>query len=300
MPQPDNKTPESGGFSINGHRMRAPHLEGGLYLVSTPIGHLKDITLRALETLAGADMVACEDTRVSRVLLSHYGIDTPVLAYHEHNADVASQKILHALDAGPVALVSDAGTPLVSDPGSRLVTQVLEAGHRVFPIPGASAVLAALVAAGLGDNQFQFVGFLPTKEKARRDVFQALASSDATLIFYESPKRIAACLANAASVMGDDRPAVVGRELTKRFETFYRGTLGELAETFAQSDTPKGEIVLLIGRGAPVDAHFDLDGALQERLAKVPLKQAVDEVTGMSGLKRRDIYQRALQLRDAQ
>ena len=300
MPQPADKTPETGGFSINGYALRAPRLEDGLYLVSTPIGHLKDITIRALETLAGAHLIACEDTRVSRVLLSHYGIATPVMSYHEHNADFASVKILEALEHGSVALISDAGTPLVSDPGSRLVTQVLEAGYKVFPIPGASAVLAALVAADLGHNQFYFAGFLPTKEKARSTVFQTLGGSDATLVFYESPKRIAACLKSAASVLGNDRPAVVGRELTKRFETFYRGTLGELAEEFAQADTPKGEIVLLIGRGAPQDIMFDLDAALQDRLAKVPLKQAVDEVTGLSGMKRRDIYQRALQLRDAQ
>lgn len=300
MPQPTDKTPETGGFSINGYGLRAPRLEDGLYLVSTPIGHLKDITLRALETLAGAQLIACEDTRVSRVLLSHYGIATAVMAYHEHNSDTASVKIIEALQNGPVALISDAGTPLVSDPGSRLVTQVLEAGHRVIPIPGASAVLAALVAADLGDNQFHFVGFLPTKEKARSTVFQSLGGHDATLVFYESPKRIAACLKSAATVYGNDRPAVVGRELTKRFETFYRGTLGELAEEFANADTPKGEIVLLIGRGAAQEEAFDLEAALQDRLAKVSLKQAVDEVTGMSGLKRRDVYQRALQLKDAQ
>lgn len=300
MPQPTDKTPETGGFSINGYGLRAPRLEDGLYLVSTPIGHLKDITLRALETLAGAQLIACEDTRVSRVLLSHYGIATPVMAYHEHNSDTASVKIIEALQNGPVALISDAGTPLVSDPGSRLVTQVLEAGHKVIPIPGASAVLAALVAADLGDNQFHFVGFLPTKEKARSTVFQSLGGHDATLVFYESPKRIAACLTSAATVYGNDRPAVVGRELTKRFETFYRGTLGELAEEFANADTPKGEIVLLIGRGAAQEEAFDLEAALQDRLAKVSLKQAVDEVTGMSGLKRRDVYQRALQLKDAQ
>lgn len=300
MPQPADKSPEKGGFSINGYGLHAPRLEDGLYLVSTPIGHLKDITVRALETLAAAHLIACEDTRVSRVLLSHYGITTPVMAYHEHNADTASAKIIEALKHGPVALISDAGTPLVSDPGSRLVTQVLEADHKVIPVPGASAVLAALVAADLGDNQFHFVGFLPTKEKARSAVFQTLGGSDATLVFYESPKRIAACLKNAAAVLGNDRPAVVGRELTKRFETFYRGTLGDLAEEFANSDTPKGEIVLLIGRGAPQEEMFDLDAALNDRMAKVPLKQAVDEVSGMSGLKRRDVYQRALQLRDAQ
>lgn len=300
MSQPTDKTPDSGGFSINGHGLRAPRLEGGLYLVSTPIGHLKDISLRALETLAGADLIACEDTRVTRVLLSHYGISTPVVAYHEHNAEAAGAKIIEALETGPVALVSDAGTPLVSDPGSRLVTAVLKAGHKIFPVPGASAVLTALVGADLGDNQFYFAGFLPTKEKARSDVFRSLGGFDATLVFYESPKRIAACLKNATAVLGDDRPAVVGRELTKRFETFYRGSLGQLAEEFAGSATPKGEIVLLIGRGASQEAEFDLDAALGDRLEQVSLKQAVDDVTGLSGLKRRDVYQRALQLRDAQ
>lgn len=300
MAQPTDRTPETGGFSINGYGLQAPRLEDGLYLVSTPIGHLKDITLRALETLAGAHLIACEDTRVSRVLLSHYGISTPVIPYHEHNSDQASVKILEALHHGPVALISDAGTPLVSDPGSRLVTLALEAGSNVVPIPGASAVLAALVAADLGDNQFHFAGFLPTKEKARSAVFQSLGGSEATLVFYESPKRIAACLRNAAAILGDDRPAVVGRELTKRFETFYRGTLGELAKQFEHSDTPKGEIVLLIARSTAQDEAFDLDVALIDRLAKGSLKQAVEEVTGMSGLKRRDVYQRALQLRDAQ
>tara|TARA_R110002124_G_scaffold61155_3_gene167471 strand:- start:3876 stop:4796 length:921 start_codon:yes stop_codon:yes gene_type:complete len=306
MPQPADKIAdtgrktESGGFSINGHRLHAPRLEAGLYLVSTPIGHLKDITLRALETLASAHLIACEDTRVSRVLLSHYGITTPVISYHEHNAETAGRKIVEELDNGPVALISDAGTPLVSDPGGRLVSQVLEAGHQVVPVPGASAVLAALVAADLGDSQFHFIGFLPTKEKARADLFRASGALAATVIFYDSPKRIAASLKTAVNVLGADRPAVVGRELTKRFETFYRGTLGQLAGEFAAAPTPKGEIVLLIGRGAQQADAFDLDGALSERLAKVSLKQAVDDVMMISGLKRRQIYQRALQLRDGE
>lgn len=288
------------GFSIDGNVLRAPRLEAGLYLVSTPIGHLKDITLRALETLAASSLIACEDTRVSRVLLSHYGISVPLMAYHEHNADEAGAKILKALDSGPVSLISDAGTPLISDPGSRLVSQVLEADHNVVAIPGASAVLTALVTAGLGDTQFFFVGFLPVKEKARTDALQSLRSTNATLVFYESPKRIAATLSNAVKVLGADRPAVIGRELTKRFETFYRGTLESLANDFADAATPKGEIVLLIGRGDQNDDAFDLDDELKKRLAKVSLKQAVEDVGQVSGLPRRQIYQRALQIRDGE
>lgn len=288
------------GFSIDGHNLRAPRLEAGLYLVSTPIGHLKDITLRALETLAASSLIACEDTRVSRVLLSHYGISVPLIAYHEHNADEAGAKILQALERGPVSLISDAGTPLISDPGSRLVPQVLEAGHNVFPIPGASAVLAALVTAGLGDAQFLFAGFLPVKEKARADALQSFKATNATLVFYESPKRIAATLSSAARVLGSDRQAVIGRELTKRFETFYRGTLQKLADEFANAQTPKGEIVLLIGRGSEDAEAFDLDGELKKQLAKVSLKQAVEDIGEISGLPRRQVYQRALQIRDAE
>lgn len=290
----------SGGFSIDGHSLHAPRLEDGLYLVSTPIGHLKDITLRALETLAASRLIACEDTRVSRVLLSHYGISVPLMAYHEHNAEDASAKILHALDAGPVSLISDAGTPLISDPGSRLVAKVLEHDHRVIPIPGASAVLAALVTAGLGDAQFYFAGFLPVKEKARADALQSLKTINGSLVFYESPKRIAATLSTAAHVLGAGRRAVIGRELTKRFETFYRGTLQSLAEDFANAATPKGEIVLLVERAANEENPFDLDGTLKARLAKVSLKQAVEDVVEISGLPRRQIYQRALQIRDAE
>ncbi|MFK8033499.1 MAG: 16S rRNA (cytidine(1402)-2'-O)-methyltransferase [Hyphomicrobiales bacterium] len=300
MTQVADDTAPSIGFSINGHALCAPRLEPGLYLVSTPIGHLKDITLRALETLAASSLIACEDTRVSRVLLSHYGVSVPLMTYHEHNADEAGAKILSALESGPVSLISDAGTPLISDPGSRLVSQVLEADYNIIAIPGASAVLTALVTAGLGDTQFFFAGFLPVKEKARVDALQALKATNATLVFYESPKRIAATLSSATKVLGADRQAVIGRELTKRFETFYRGTLESLSNEFAEAATPKGEIVLLIGRGDQDDDAFDLDGELKKRLSKVSLKQAVEDVGQVSGLPRRQIYQRALQIRDGE
>ena len=285
-------------FTISQTSLRAPDLEAGLYIVSTPIGHLKDMTLRALETLASANMIACEDTRVTRVLLNHYGIQTPLISYNEHNSEGATAKILHALETGSVALVSDAGTPLVSDPGLRLVPSVLAAGYKVFPIPGASAVLAALVAAGLGDAQFYFAGFLPTKSKARADTLQKLRDIDATLVFYESPNRIAATLRAACDVYGPERAAAVCREITKRFETHYRGTLGELADEFEALPRPKGEIVLLIERGSDDAVEFDVDAALHNALESMSVKQAVAEVTNISGLPRRDIYQRALQLKN--
>lgn len=285
-------------ITLSGHKLPAPPLEAALYLVSTPIGHLKDITIRALETLAACHVIACEDTRVSRTLLQHYGISTRVIAYHEHNADQAGTAILEALDQGPVALISDAGTPLISDPGNRLVPRVLEAGHKIVPIPGASAVLSALVASGLGDEQFYFAGFLPSKSKARDTALQSLANLDATLVLYESPRRLTALLQAAVPLFGTDRPVCVARELTKRFETFYRGSLGALAAQFADSETPKGEVVVLIGRGGPDPASaFDLDAALHAALAEWPLKQAVADVTAASGLPRREVYQRALALK---
>ncbi len=285
-------------FTILRNTIHAPDLEEALYIVSTPIGHLKDITIRALETLAAADLIACEDTRVTRILLNHYGIQTALISYNEHNAETASDKILQALASGSVALVSDAGTPLISDPGLRLVPLVLEAGHKIVPIPGASAVLAALVAAGLGDAQFYFAGFLPTKIKARQEAFKNLASIDATLVFYESPNRITSTLRAACEIFGPDRAAVISREITKRFETHYRGTLGTLAEEFEAAARPKGEIVLLIERGSSESAPFDVDAALKLSLETMSVKQAVAEVTKASGLPRRDIYSRALQLKN--
>lgn len=294
----DRAAAGSGRFVLCGYDMHAPRLESALYLVATPIGNLKDISVRALETLAACGLIACEDTRVSRKLLQHYGINTPLMAYHEHNADQAGEAVLAALGRGPVALISDAGTPLISDPGNRLVPMVLKAGHNIIPIPGASAVLSALVASGLGDEQFYFAGFIPTKSKARDKVLQGFARLDATLVLYESPRRLTALLEAAMPIFGADRPACVAREVTKRFETFYRGSLGALATQFAQAETPKGEVVVLIGRGAMGHATaFDLDEALKLALADQPLKQAVAEVADASGLPRRQVYQRALALK---
>jgi 16S rRNA (cytidine1402-2'-O)-methyltransferase len=220
-----NGTGEGGRtFRLHNAVIPARPLEPALYLVATPIGNLSDITLRALETLAGADVLACEDTRVTRVLLDRYGIVNRPYAYHEHNADEAGPRLISALEAGKsVALVSDAGTPLVSDPGYRLALLAIAAGHRVVPIPGASAPLAALVGSGLPNDAFFFAGFLPTKDKARRDRLAELSAVPATLLFFESPHRIAATVTAAADVLGEGRAACVCRELTKTFEEFRRG-----------------------------------------------------------------------------
>ncbi|MHB0951050.1 MAG: 16S rRNA (cytidine(1402)-2'-O)-methyltransferase [Allorhizobium sp.] len=276
-------------------------LEPALYLVATPIGNLGDITLRALETLAGADVLACEDTRVTRVLLDRYGIQNRPYAYHEHNADEAGPKLIAALDAGKsVALVSDAGTPLVSDPGYRLGQLAIEAGHRVVPIPGPSAPLAALVGSGLPNDAFFFAGFLPTKDKARRDRLAELSNVPATLLFFESPHRIGATLSAAAEVLGPARAASVCRELTKTFEEFRRGTLGELAQYYAGDRVVKGEIVLVIGPPAPPEApeQSEVDALLSQLAATLPAAKAATEAARQTGLPRKDLYQRILELKD--
>ncbi|WP_283196417.1 16S rRNA (cytidine(1402)-2'-O)-methyltransferase [Rhizobium sp. AN80A] len=270
--------------------------EPGLYLVATPIGNLGDITLRALETLAGADVLACEDTRVTRVLLDRYGIQNRPYAYHEHNADEVGPRLLAALEAGKsVALVSDAGTPLVSDPGYRLAQSAIEAGYRVIPIPGASAPLAALVGSGLPNDAFLFAGFLPTKDKARRDRLSEFAATPATLMFFESPHRIGAALIAAADVLGGDRPASVCRELTKSYEEFRRGTLAELAAHYADVDNVKGEIVLVIGP-APARAveEADIDAILADLSQTLPTAKAAAEAARITGLPRKELYQRLL------
>lgn len=274
-------------------------LDPALYLVATPIGNLGDITLRALETLAGAEVLACEDTRVTRVLLDRFGIVNRPFAYHEHNAGEAGPKLLAALENGKsVALVSDAGTPMVSDPGYRLAQLAIEAGHRVVPIPGASAPLAALVGSGMPSDAFIFAGFLPVKDKGRRDRLAELSRIPATLIFFESPHRIGASLATAADVLGASRRAVVCRELTKTFEEFRRGTLAELA-AYYDDRTVKGEIVLLV---APPDID-DVPGAvevetlLRELAAIMPTSKAAAEGARLTGLSKKDLYQRLLALK---
>jgi 16S rRNA (cytidine1402-2'-O)-methyltransferase len=287
------------GYRVANTFVPSRPLEPALYLVATPIGNLGDITLRALETLAGADVLACEDTRVTRVLLDRYGIAVRPYAYHEHNANEVGPKLLAALEEGrSVALVSDAGTPLVSDPGYRLGQLAIEAGHKVIPIPGASAPLAALVASGLPSDTFLFAGFLPVKEKGRRDRLAELSKIPATLIFFESPHRIAAALASAAHVLGAARAGSVGRELTKAFEEISRGTLGELSEAFSER-TVKGEIVFLVGPPAydDVPAAVDVDVLLEELSASMPAAKAAAEAARLTGLSKRDLYQRLVTMK---
>ncbi len=296
-----NDAGEVGGgrFAIEGQAFPAPPLAPGLYVVATPIGNLGDVTLRALRTLAAADMLACEDSRVTRVLLDRYSIARSLVTYHEHNAAEQRPKLLAALEDGKsVALCSDAGTPLLSDPGYRLVLDATGAGHAVFPIPGASALLAGLVTAGLPTDAFFFAGFLPPKQAGRRKRLQELVAVPGSLVFYESPHRVAASLDDMAAVLGD-RPAAVARELTKAFETVRRGPLSALAATFAEAP-PKGEIVVVVG--PPIAAAPDeetVDALLRRLLAAGSVKSAAEEAAAATGLPRRDLYQRALALRDS-
>ena len=286
-------------FTIDGHEIAARPLAPGLHVVATPIGNLGDITLRALSTLAAADLIACEDTRVTAKLTRHYGIHAPLLAYHDHNAEKQRPKIMERLERGEaVALVSDAGTPLVSDPGYRLVREAIEAGYMVVPVPGASALLAGLIASGLPSDAFFFAGFLPPKETGRRKRLAELAAVPATLVFYESPQRLAACLADMAAVLGGKREGVMARELTKAFETVRRGSLTELAAIFAGEPPPKGEIVLLVGPAeAAAPAADDVDALLADLLTRHPLREAAAEAAAQTGLPRRLLYQKALAMK---
>jgi 16S rRNA (cytidine1402-2'-O)-methyltransferase len=285
-------------FVVGGAEITARPLTNALYLVATPIGNLGDITIRALETLAAADVLACEDTRVTRVLLDRYGIRQRPLAYHEHNAAEAGPRLLEALAAGKsVALVSDAGTPLVSDPGFRLVEQALHVGIRVVPIPGPSAVLAALTASGLPSDTFLFAGFLPVKDGQRRSRLVELKAVPATLIFFESPRRLADTLAVMAETYGS-RAAAIGRELTKTFEEMRSGSLPELAEAYAAADTPKGEIVICVG--PPVEQATDaadVDRLLLSLSAEMPASKAAAEAARMTGGRKPDLYRRLMELK---
>ena len=293
--------PASSDFFLSGQRIPARKPAPGLYIVATPIGNLGDVTLRALETLATADLVACEDTRVTAKLMRRYGLKTPLTAYHEHNAERARPRLLAALgEGGVVALVSDAGTPLVSDPGYRLVRDVLAEGHQVIPLPGASAPLAALVGAGLATDTFCFAGFLPVKQGQRRARLAELGSVPATLVFFESPRRVAATLADMAATLGTEREAVVARELTKAFETFERGTLAELHERFADENV-RGEIVIVVGppeAGRDADPE-DADALLAAALATMKPAGAAKEVARATGLDRKVLYARAMDLKSA-
>ena len=265
-------------YVVGQAEIAARPLDAALYLVATPIGNLGDITLRALETLAAADVLTCEDTRVTRVLLDRYGIRQRPVAYHEHNAGEAGPKLIAALQEGrSVALVSDAGTPLVSDPGFRLVEQAIAADIRVVPIPGASAVLAALTASGLPSDAFLFAGFLPVKDGQKKTRLAELAAVPATLIFFESPRRLAETLAAMAQVLGD-RPAAIGRELTKTFEEMRTGTLAALAAHYGDAPTPKGEIVISVGPPQEkADSAEDVDRLLMSLAAEMPASKAAAE-----------------------
>ena len=286
-------------YSAFGLRAEAERLVPGLHVVATPIGNLKDISFRALSTLAAADAIIAEDTRVTRNLLAYYGVATPLVAYHEHNAKVVRPHLLARLEAGAtLALVSDAGTPLVSDPGFKLVQEALEKGVHVTAVPGPSAVLAALVVAGLPTDRFFFEGFLPHKSGPRRARLAELAAVPGTLVFFESPRRIAETLADAAAVLGP-RAAAIARELTKLYETVRRGPLDALAATLAAEETPKGEIVLLIAppeAGAAEQSEANLDARLMEALAVYSVKDAASVVAAATGQPRRQVYARALQL----
>lgn len=286
------------GFHVGASRFDAPRLDPGLYVVSTPIGNLGDVTIRALETLAAADLVCCEDTRVTRILFNRYGLKTPLRTYHEHNAAAERPRILAALAAGcAVALVSDAGTPLLSDPGFKLVEAAAAAGHRVIPIPGASALLAGLVASGLPSDTVLFAGFLPTRSEARRHRIEELAPVRATLVVYESPHRLAESLADMAAILGPDRRAAVGRELTKAFEEVVRGDLATLAARWADKD-PRGEIVVVVAPPAEAEAsEADVDRLLAAALARLPPGKAAAEVARLLGADRKALYERALALK---
>lgn len=272
-------------------------LAPGLYVVATPIGNLRDITLRALDVLAQADLVLAEDTRVTGKLLNAYGLSAKLERHDEHAAERARPKALAALAEGKrVALVSDAGTPLISDPGYRLVREAAAEGHKVYPIPGASALIAGLSAAGLPTDRFLFVGFPPPKSAARRTFLAEFAGVRATLVFYEGASRLGDCLADMAAVLGD-REAVVCREITKLYETTYRGTLASLAAD-PELDAPRGEIVILVAPGRETEASAaDADTALADALTRLKPAEAAAEVAKALGLSRRDLYRRAMELK---
>jgi 16S rRNA (cytidine1402-2'-O)-methyltransferase len=277
-------------------------LSAGLYFVATPIGSARDITLRALDILASADLIAAEDTRTARKLMEIHGVPLngrKVVAFHDHSGEGAVARLVADMKSGKsVAYVSEAGTPLVADPGYELGRAAIKEGVPVTTAPGASAVLAGLTVSGLATDRFAFVGFLPAGKKQRESEIAALRDIPFTLVFYESPKRVGEMLANLREILGDGREAVVCRELTKKFEEITRGSLATLAADFAER-TVKGELVVLVGRAGAVEvADGDIDGALREAMKTMRVKDAATVVAGALGLPRRQVYQIALQLGD--
>jgi 16S rRNA (cytidine1402-2'-O)-methyltransferase len=293
-----SKTPAPRGYSLLGHAHVAVRVESALHVVATPIGNLSDISVRALQTLAAVDLVACEDTRVTAKLFERFGLSTPRLPYHDHNAASMRPKILSRIKSGlSVALISDAGTPLISDPGYKLVDACLEEGLRVVAVPGPSAVMAALVASGLPTDSFFFDGFLPAKSVGRKGRLAELARIPAALVLFETGPRLEAALRDIHEVL-PGRMAAVCRELTKMHEEVVRDTLPALIERYTNEE-PKGEIVLVIGP-PPAEAAGsadDLDEALKRALSAMSMKEAATAVAGALGLPRREVYARALALK---
>lgn len=274
--------------------------QGTLYIVATPIGNLSDISQRALEVLRQVDLVAAEDTRHSKPLLHHYGIDKAMLAYHEHNEEQLTPKLVQRLLEGEsIALISDAGTPLLSDPGYRLVKMAHEAGLRVSPVPGACAAIAALSASGLATDRFLFAGFPPHKQAARQRFYEELRQQPSTLIFYESSHRVLDSVTDMRDVFGAARTVVMAREISKTFETIHSTTLAALPDWIAaDANQQKGEFVLVV-QGATAQADelaVELEHVLGVLLSELPVKQAVQMATKITGLKKNQVYQRALQL----
>jgi 16S rRNA (cytidine1402-2'-O)-methyltransferase len=274
-------------------------LSPGLYIVATPIGNLSDISPRAVAVLSGVSAIAVEDSRVTGKLLNHLGIKRPMLPYHDHNAERVRPGLVARLGGEAIALVSDAGTPLISDPGYKLVRDARAAGHAVVTIPGPSAAIAGLTLAGLPTDRFLFAGFLPEKAKARDDAIREVASIRATLVFYESGKRLGKTLAALASILGE-REGAIAREITKKFEECVTGSLATLAARYA-TETPKGEIVLMVGPpGAVAQSSAEvIDAALAEALTRLPPAKAAGEIARLHKADRKALYQQALAMKAA-
>lgn len=286
-------------YVIGPNVYKASLLIPGLYLVATPIGNLLDITLRALETLAAVDIIACEDVRVSLKLLNHYSIKAKLLSYHEHNAEQIGPKLISAIASGQaVALISDAGTPLISDPGFDLVQQAWHNKLSVIPIPGACAAITALMGAGMPTNQFSFIGFLPPKQLARQKKLNTLANAADTLIFYESPHRLVKTLYDMSEIFGAHRKAAICRELTKKFETYNLNTLGTLYEYYAHNIGKLGEVVIII-EPAPLEkieySNSELERLLAQHLQTMPAAKAALAVAKITGVKKQHLYKMLLE-----
>lgn len=268
-----------------------------LYIVATPIGNLEDMSFRAIRILKEVKLIAAEDTRTSRVLTQHFGIETPMTSYHEHNKLTKIDQIFSTLEYGDVALISDAGTPGISDPGYELIQEAIKRGCEIVPIPGPSAVITALIASGLPTDSFTYLGFLPKKQSARRELFQSLKNEKRTLISYESPHRLADTLGQIAAVMGDNRQVCIAREMTKKFEEFWRGSAIEAAKHYNE-ENPKGEVTLLIAP-APENGSWDKSKVLAELESRLEagqaLSQAAKEIAALSGWKKSAVYDLGLE-----